>query len=276
MESTYLGWGLGHNPIDAPGLGQGIQFLLNRCGVRSEHLDSFGFLLGLLSMQRRDRRIDETDLIMTDPIPAVGCDQSQQGVALGKYVTDTLESILSSQSLESIHDLAIDQNINVGSLLRRLTEVTNHRREDQRLLGSRLGFWIRRRLGFFLGQDSVLKKFLLDQLLTQGKSDSCIRVEREHTAAWPNAFDSIEAGRKLRVDGTVADRIPGFATRRRDWFSQGSCLGNFQAAKRSAIGNENRIDPRIVRSVQAVGFHAIEKTFFVRCIAQCSGARIDA
>ena len=84
MESTYLGWGLGHNSIDAPGLGQGIQFLLNRCGVRSEHLDSFGFLLGLLSMQRRDRRIDETDLIMTDPIPAVGCDQSQQGVALGK------------------------------------------------------------------------------------------------------------------------------------------------------------------------------------------------
>ena len=151
MESAYLGWGLGHDPIDAPGLGQGIQFPLNRCRVGSERLDSIGLFVGLPSMQRRDRGIDETDLIMTDPIPAVGCDQGQQAVALGKYVTDTLESIFPSQSLELIHDLAIDQDINVGSSLRRLTEVSHHRREDQRLLGSRFGFRTRRHLGLFLG-----------------------------------------------------------------------------------------------------------------------------
>ena len=215
MESAYLGWCLGHYPIDPPGLGQGIQFLLNHCRVGSERLDSLGLLVGLPSMQRRDRGIDETDLIMTDPIPAVGCDQGQQGVALGKHVTDALESVLSSQSLESIHDLAIDQDINVGSPLRRLTEVSHHRREDQRLLGGSFGFRTRR-LGLFLGQDSVLKKFPFDQLLTQCKSDSCICVEREHAAAWPHAFDSIEAGRKLRVDRTIADRIPNLATRRRN------------------------------------------------------------
>ena len=77
MESAHFGWGLGHDPIDSPGLGQGIQFLLNRCRVGSERLDSHGLLVGLPSMQRRDRGIDETDLIMTDPIPAVGCDQGQ-------------------------------------------------------------------------------------------------------------------------------------------------------------------------------------------------------